>query len=94
MVCRPLYVSVCDNPRQMICLVGEFGHKGKITFQKYIQSYFGTRKVVQSNAQGKTKSLAHILRKKAITTIDIFLFIETCSNKEVGDGGVNYSFIE
>ena len=59
--------------------------------QEYIQSYYGTKRVVKLAAKNKTSNIAQVLRKRQLTTTDIFLFNDARSkNQET----VNYEMLE
>ena len=48
--------------------------KGKSWMQRYIQSYYGTHRVLMLTAKSRTSNIAQVLRKRQLATTDKFLF--------------------
>lgn len=69
------------NDRVVIWIYDEEGNNGKSWFQNYIQAYFGYHRVFRCDLRIKHKDMCHILRKRSITTVDIFLFNDSRSIK-------------
>ena len=77
--------------RQVIWIKGRAGNEGKSWMQEYIQSYYGTKRVVRLAAKNKTSNIAQVLRKQQLATTDIFMFNDARSkNHET----VNYEMLE
>ena len=77
--------------RQVIWIKGRAGNEGKSWMQEYIQSYYGTKRVVKLAAKNKTSNIAQVLRKQQLATTDIFMFNDARSkNHET----VNYEMLE
>ena len=77
--------------RQVIWIKGRAGNEGKSWMQEYIQSYYGTKRVVRLAAKNKTSNIAQVLRKRQLATTDIFMFNDARSkNQET----VNYEMLE
>ena len=69
------------NDRTVVWIYDEHGNSGKSWFQNYIESYFGYNRVFRCDLRIKHKDMCHILRKRSITTVDIFLFNDSRSIK-------------
>ena len=83
------------NPtdRHIIWIVGKVCGEGKTWFQKYLKSWFGTRRVVHGiNIKANTPSICHVLSKQSLATADIFLFNLGKSKKKSDEG--NYEVLE
>ena len=65
----------------MIWIYDEQGNNGKSWFQNYIQSYFGYHRVFRCDLRIKHKDMCNILRKRSMTTVNIFLFNDSRSIK-------------
>ena len=65
-----------DRPseRQVIWITGRKGLEGKSWFQKYVQSFFGYKRVIQIDLRIKHASICNVLKRRSLGTIDIFLF--------------------
>ena len=62
------------NNRKIIWVKGEQGNEGKSWLQSYIQSRYGTHRVIRFDITNKTSDLLHIMSRCPLETIDIFLF--------------------
>ena len=83
------------NPtdRHIIWVVGKACGEGKTWFQKYLKSWFGTKRVVYGiNIKANTPSICHVLSKQSLSTADIFLFNLGKSKKKSDE--VNYEVLE
>ena len=58
--------------REIIWVVGELGGEGKTWFQKYVEQYFGSRRVFRSSISNGP-SLLHTISKRMLACVDIFL---------------------
>ena len=67
--------------RNVIWIYGPRGNIGKSWFQNYIEAYFGYQRVFRSDLRIKHKDTCNILKKRGLTTIDIFLFNDSRSTK-------------
>ena len=67
--------------RNIIWIYGPRGNIGKSWFQNYIEAYFGYQRVFRSDLRIKHKDTCNILKKRGLTTIDIFLFNDSRSTK-------------
>ena len=67
-------LAILDVPteREIIWVVGEVGGEGKTWFQKYVEQYFGTRRVFRSSV-ANGPSLLHTISKRMLACVDIFL---------------------
>ena len=80
------------NDRTVVWIYDEYGNGGKSWFQNYIESYFGYNRVFRCDFRIKHKDMCHILQKRSITTVDIFLFNDSRSIK--GDEPNIYRILE
>ena len=85
-------MSYLEKPtdRQIIWVYGQHGNEGKTWFQRHIQTIYGNQRVARLEIQIKTPSLLHVLRKKELATINIFLFNMPRSNEDP----CNYEILE
>ena len=67
--------------RNIIWIYDPRGNIGKSWFQNYIEAYFGYQRVFRSDLRIKHKDTCNILKKRGLTTIDIFLFNDSRSTK-------------
>ena len=82
---------VRPEERQVIWVQGTEGNEGKSLFQNYIQRQYGDQRVVKTQIRNKTANLLHILRKRELTTTDIFLFN---GSRSKNCESVNYEILE
>ena len=83
------------NPtdRHIIWVVGKACGEGKTWFQKYLKSWFGTKRVVYGiNIKANTPSICHVLSKQSLATADIFLF--NIGKSKRSNDQVNYEVLE
>ena len=68
-------LSLMENPtdREIIWIIGKRGNEGKTWLQKYIEHYFGTRRVFRSSIVKDVSSMLHLLSKRTLACTDIFL---------------------
>ena len=63
------------SDRQVIWVVGRIGGEGKTWFQEFVESKFAWNRVINGmDIKLKKSSICHVLRKRPLTTTDIFLF--------------------
>ena len=83
--------------RQVIWIVGKKGNEGKTFLQNYIRYFFGDRRVVTTDINGRKKDIADYLTKLPLECKDIFLFNNPASSSEniaydlleaIKDGGI------
>ena len=67
------------NDRTVTWIYDKDGNNGKSWFQNYVQAYFGYHRVFRCDLRIKHKDMCNILRKRATTTVDIFLFNDSRS---------------
>ena len=78
--------------REIIWVIGRKGNEGKSWFQEYMESKYGWGKVICGmDIKIKKGSICHVLSKRSLMTIDIFLFDVGKANT---DHGVNYELLE
>ena len=69
------------------------GNTGKSWFQNYVEAYYGYQRVFRCDLRIKHKDICNILRKRGLSTINIFMFNDARSTE--GDGYVNcYRILE
>ena len=86
-------MELVDKPsnREFIWIKGRAGKEEKSWMQWYIQSCYGTKRVVRLTAKIKTFNIAQVLGKRQLATTDIFLFNDARSkNHET----VNFEMLE
>ena len=85
---------VCkSSQRKITWVVDKSCGEGKLWFQKYVKSLYGTRKVVSGiNLRANTASICHVLSKQPLSTADIFLFNIGKAKKKTD--AVNYEVLE
>ena len=73
-----LFEQIPDD-RTVYWIYDEEGNSGKSWFQNYVQAYFGYNRVFQCDLRMGHRDICHIMRKRSISTIDIFLFNDSRS---------------
>ena len=82
-----------ENDRKVIWICGVRGNIGKSWFQNYVEAYFGYQRVFRSDLRIKHKDMCNILKKRGLSSVNIFLFNDARSTK--GDENVNmYRILE
>ena len=82
-----------ENDRKVIWICGAQGNIGKSWFQNYVEAYFGYQRVFRSDLRIKHKDMCNILKKRGLSTVNIFLFNDARSTE--GDEYVNlYRILE
>ena len=82
-----------ENDRKVIWICGVRGNIGKSWFQNYVEGYFGYQRVFRSDLRIKHKDMCNILKKRGLSSVNIFLFNDARSTK--GDEYVNmYRILE
>ena len=82
-----------ENDRKVIWICGARGNIGKSWFQNYVEAYFGYQRVFRSDLRIKHKDICNILKKRGLSTVNIFLFNDARSTE--GDEYVNmYRILE
>ena len=71
------------SDREVFWIVGKKGNEGKSFLQNYIRFFFGDRRVVTTDINGRKKDIAHYLTKLPLECKDIFLFNNPASTSEV-----------
>ena len=67
------------NDRTITWIYDERGNEGKSWFQNYIEAYYGYHRVFRCDLRIKHKDICNILKKRSISTVDIFLFNDSRS---------------
>ena len=80
------------NDRTVMWIYDERGNEGKSFFQNYIEAYFGYHRVFRCDLRIKHKDICNILKKRSISTVDIFLFND--SRSIMGDEVNMYRILE
>ena len=62
------------SDREVIWVIGKKGNEGKSWFQDYLESCFGFNRVSRIDFRIKHANMCNVLKKKPLTTVDIFLF--------------------
>ena len=73
-----LFEQISDD-RTVHWICDKEGNSGKSWFQNYVQAYFGYNRVFQCDLRMGHRDICHIMRKRSISTIDIFLFNDSRS---------------
>ena len=73
-----LFEQISDD-RTVHWICDKEGNSGKSWFQNYVQAYFGYTRVFQCDLRMGHRDICHIMRKRSISTIDIFLFNDSRS---------------
>ena len=68
-----LFKQIPDD-RTVHWICDKEGNSGKSWFQNYVQAYFGYNRVFQCDLRMGHRDICHIMRKRSMSTIDIFLF--------------------
>ena len=68
--------------REVICVSGQQGSKGKTSLQNYIKYHHSDRRVITTDIATGTKDIGHYLSKFPLECKDIFLFNHPCSTAE------------
>ena len=66
----------------MIWITGRQGNEGKTWFQWYVETYFGFHRVARIDLRIKHANVCHVLKKRSLGSIDIFLFNDMPSVSE------------
>ena len=77
--------------REVIWVIGKDGNEGKTWFQEYLETFYGSARVVRLDLKMKTANVLHALIKRPLSSTDIFLFNEPRATKQES---CNYSIIE
>ena len=62
------------SERQVIWITGRNGNEGKSWFQSYMKTYFGFNRVFQADLRIRHASMCNVLKKRTLSSVDIFLF--------------------
>ena len=65
--------------RSIIWICGEKGNEGKSWFQSYIEGRYGFNRVVRADLRIKHANICNVLKKRALSSVDIFIFNDTRS---------------
>ena len=68
-----LFEQISDD-RTVHWICDKEGNSGKSWFQNYVQAYFGYTRVFQCDLRMGHRDIWHIMQKRSMSTIDIFLF--------------------
>ena len=60
--------------RDIIWIIGKTGNEGKSWFQEYVESCFGFNRVMTIDFRIKHANVCNVLKKRPLSSIDIFLF--------------------
>ena len=63
-----------STERQVIWITGTQGGEGKSVLQRYIEAFYGLRRVFCADLRIKHANMCNILKKRTLATVDIFLF--------------------
>ena len=78
--------------RDVIWICGHRGNEGKSWFQSYIQGLYGFNRVVRLDLRIKHGNLCNVLKKRSLSSVDIFLFNDS---RSVSGGDYNlYRILE
>ena len=89
---KALLEYIKPSTREVIWVIGKHGNEGKSWFQEYMESKFGWEKVICGmDIKMKKGSICHVLSKRSLMTIDVFLFDVGKANT---DDRVNYELLE
>ena len=81
------------SDRKIIWVYDLKGNTGKSWFQNYVEAYYGYQRVFRCDLRIKHKDICNVLRKRGLSTINIFMFNDARSTE--GDGYVNcYRILE
>lgn len=69
-----LEITKVSSEREVIWVIGKNGNEGKSWFQDYLESCLGFNRVMRLDLRIKHKDICNILKKRPLTSIDIFLF--------------------
>ena len=67
-------ISEVPSEREVIWVIGKDGNEGKSWFQDYLESCFGFNRVTRLDLRIKHKDICNILKKRPLTSVNIFLF--------------------
>ena len=86
-----LEIIKVPTDREIIWVIGKKGNEGKTWFQQYLHTFYGYDRVVRLSLEMKKSNVLHILKKRPLSTTDIFLFNEP---REVNYEILSYSVLE
>ena len=75
-----LFERIPDD-RAVYWIYDEEGNSGKSWFQNYMEAYFGYNRVFRCDLRIRHRDMCNIMRKRSISTVDIFLFNDSRSIK-------------
>ena len=75
-----LFKQIPDD-RTVYWIYDDEGNSGKSWFQNYVEAYFGYNRVFRCDLRIRHRDMCNIMRKRSITTVDIFLFNDSRSIK-------------
>ena len=95
---RPWQIKVFNiieeqqSERKIVWVYDVKGNTGKSWFQNYVEAYYGYQRVFMGDLRIKHKDICNILRKRGLSTINIFMFNDA---RSTGEGDVNcYRILE
>ena len=95
---RPWQIKVFNiieeqqSERKIVWVYDVKGNTGKSWFQNYVEGYYGYQRVFRCDLRIKHKDICNILRKRGLSTINIFMFNDA---RSTGEGHVNcYRILE
>lgn len=95
---RPWQIKVFNiieeqhSERKIVWVYDVKGNTGKSWFQNYVEAYYGYQRVFRCDLRIKHKDICNILRKRGLSTINIFMFNDA---RPAGEGDVNcYRILE
>ena len=73
---QQLLMNIIEVPsyREVIWVIGKKGNEGKSWFQDYLESWFGFNRVSRVDFRIKHTNMCNVLKKKPLTSVDMFLF--------------------
>ena len=77
-------IGITEVPsyREVIWVVGKKGNEGKSWLQDYLESCFGFNRVSRVDFRIRHTNMCNVLKKKPLTSIDIFIFNDGRSTTE------------
>ena len=74
-----LAIFEIPTDRSIIWICGQEGNEGKSWFQSYIEGRYGFNRVVRVDLRIKHANICNVLKKRTLSSVDIFIFNDTRS---------------
>ena len=74
-----LTIFEIPTDRSIIWICGQEGNEGKSWFQSYIEGRYGFNRVVRVDLRIKHANICNVLKKRTLSSVDIFIFNDTRS---------------